>query len=90
MRFTLLGRVGRYVSYLLWLAKGQPVPAPNLYKEQLIKLLAVKYGLKTFVETGTYYGDTTHSVARFFDKLYTIELDDHLYDKAKRRFAKFE
>jgi len=44
-------------------------------------------GYKTFVETGTLYGDTMNNMAGLFDKLYSIEIDKVLYDKAKQKFS---
>lgn len=38
------------------------------------------------VETGTFKGDGTAVMARFFDKVYTIELNKELYSRAQVRF----
>lgn len=40
-----------------------------------------KNNFKTFVETGTYLGETTLSMIDHFDKLYTIELSENLYNR---------
>jgi len=39
-----------------------------------------------FVETGTFHGDATLALSRYCSELYTIELSQHLYGKAKDRF----
>ncbi len=44
---------------------------------------------RIFVETGTYFGDTTYAMRDMFDRLYTIELSEALYRNAIKRFAKF-
>ena len=40
----------------------------------------------TFVETGTYRGDTSAMAMHLFEKVYTIEVDSNLYYNAIRRF----
>jgi hypothetical protein len=45
-----------------------------------------KPGVRVFVETGTYRGDMIDRVGNRFEKIYSIELDEDLYDKAKQRF----
>jgi hypothetical protein len=41
---------------------------------------------RTYVETGTLYGNGALSAEPHFDKIYTIELDRKLHKQAKRRF----
>lgn len=55
-------------------------------KADLILYYAKKYNCKTFVETGTYKGDTVDACKEFFDTLYSIELSHDLYTQAKNRF----
>lgn len=45
------------------------------------------YKYNTFVETGTWHGETIFGVERFFDKLYTIEIKKELYEEAVERYA---
>lgn len=42
----------------------------------------------TFIETGTYLGDTTEIAAQHFPNVQTIELSKELFEKAKKRFNK--
>jgi hypothetical protein len=46
------------------------------------------FALSTFIETGTFMGDTIASLQRDFVSLISIELSADLYIQAKRRFAK--
>lgn len=39
-----------------------------------------------FVETGTYYGDTTHEASKIYNRVYSIELSEHYHNLAKTRF----
>lgn len=60
--------------------------APHGIKIREILKLKDRYQLKTFVETGTYLGDTIDSVVNQFDKVYSVELDKKLYQRAKKLF----
>ncbi len=43
--------------------------------------------LKVLVETGTNNGETIHRIGKYFDKMYSIELDETLHAAAQERFA---
>jgi len=45
-----------------------------------------KFKLNTFVETGTLRGDAVEACRQKFEKLYSVELSDELYNAAKQRF----
>ena len=56
---------------------------------QAIKLATIiRYKVEDsiFIETGTYLGDTTAALEKYFVKTYTIEPDLKLYNLAKNRF----
>ena len=55
-------------------------------KRQIINLYREKYSCKSFVETGTFLGDTVWFFKEFFDELYSIELSYELAERAKKRF----
>lgn len=60
-------------------------PPIHITKEDL-----EKYGNgDVFVETGTYLGETVDMLLTFnkYKKIYTIELDQNLYEKAVKKFA---
>lgn len=71
-----------------WERKGRPVPPPHIVKQQTLESYAKKFGLRIFIETGTYYGDMVEAMKNNFDLIYSIELSDELYKKAKKRFKK--
>jgi predicted O-methyltransferase YrrM len=50
--------------------------------------LALKniYDIRTVVETGTYYGDTTHWFSKHFDIVHSIEISDTYYNDCVKRF----
>ena len=62
------------------------VPAPHAYKQRVVKSFGRRFELTTLVETGTYMGHMLDAVRGRFDRVYSIELDDALFDAAQRRF----
>lgn len=56
-------------------------------KHDTIKEYAKTYKLQTFVETGTYYGDTVEALKNIFKTYYSIEIGKKLSDNARVRFS---
>ncbi len=56
-------------------------------KHAVIRAHAERYAPKIFIETGTFMGDTLAAVRDRFERLYSIELSDSLFRRAKARFA---
>lgn len=52
-----------------------------------LQLLATQFKATTFVETGTWRGNTTSSAAQFFDPVISIEISPEMYENACKRFA---
>jgi len=73
-------------KYARWLRTGRPMPPPHLAKQLVMRDFIDRYGLKVFVETGTFQGNMVESVKGDFDELYSIELSDGLFERAARRF----
>lgn len=70
-----------------WRRQGRPTPAPPAVKQREIRRYAQAGSIRTFVETGTFRGDTVDALRRRFDHLYSIELNDEFHRRAKARFA---
>jgi len=70
-----------------WVRSGMPVPPPDVVKQRTVKEYAKRFGLHTFVETGTFMGGMVDAVKDVFCQIYSIELGLELYENAKRRFA---
>ncbi len=60
-------------------------PDPT-WKRELILDYARRYNLRTFVETGTYAGDTVEYVRQSFDQVHSIELSEDWYRKCQKKF----
>lgn len=69
-----------------WIRGGKLGPAPYLVKQATLKHYANQYRLHILVETGTYYGDMIDAMKDQFDQIYSIELGQRFYEKAKQRF----
>jgi hypothetical protein len=52
---------------------------------KLLKADYTQYGC--FIETGTLNGDTTFALEPHFNKLYTIEVSEHYYNRTKNRYT---
>lgn len=67
-----------------WYKRNFSSPSPEFVKHQVIK----KYNLQKslWIETGTYYGDTTKILSDISEKVISIELDKRLYDLAIKKF----
>lgn len=76
-------------SYIVWKI-GRQVMAHVYFKRATFKKNAKKYGISTFVETGTAGGGTVIALRNHFKKLYTIELDPTLYLQGRAKTRKYK
>lgn len=77
------------IAYIKWLKNAKEGNPPQLYKQIFIKKIAKKYGIKTLIETGTFLGDTVNASKKYFNHIYTIELDNKLHQQAVHRFKRY-
>ena len=77
-------------SYLIWRGHGFQSPSPQFIKTQVLKRNAIKPG--TWVETGTYLGDTTKFLAKKFpdSKIISIEPQLLIFNFAKFRLRRLK
>jgi hypothetical protein len=91
---TLIGNVfegyGIKKTYERWLSKDKLVPVSFAKKQLVVKTFAQKYGIRVFVETGTYLGDMVAAVSNDFDRIYSIELSEDLFKQAAKKFAEYK
>jgi hypothetical protein len=83
--FTLVQPALEALAIRHWKHTGAP-PAPRSVKATIIRRFGA-WPRRTFVETGTFYGDMLASVRADFDVLHSIELSRRLARRARRRFA---
>lgn len=55
--------------------------------QQTLQQLKTLFGISTFIESGTYLGDTANIASKLF-KVHTIELSKPLYLQAQKRFSR--
>lgn len=80
--------LSHYPDYWYWRLRGRPARSPHLLKQRTVREYGRRYGLKTLVETGTYYGEMVAAVRRDFDRIFSIEYDASLAQRAVRRFER--
>ena len=60
---------------------------PSIDKEFLLLLQDDYTKYNSFVETGTFLGETTFTMEPFFNKLYTIEFSEKYYNNTKNKYS---
>jgi len=81
--------LGHYPDYWYWKLRGEPVRSPHLVKQRAVQEYAERYGLRTLVETGTYYGEMVAAMRRRFDEIYSVEFDSVLAHRAQKKFSRW-
>jgi len=69
-----------------WEKNGRPLPPPHIVKQKTIEEFRKKFQPTILVETGTYLGDMVEAQRTQFKKIYSIELSQKLFRRAKKRF----
>jgi hypothetical protein len=69
-----------------WEKNGRPVPPPHIVKQRTIEEFTKKFHTAILVETGTFLGEMVEAQRGNFQKIYSIELSEKLFLKAKKRF----
>jgi hypothetical protein len=85
--YRIVKSIIRKKNIMEWTMRGKPLPPPHSVKQQTIMEFAERYHLKILVETGTYFGNMVEAMKPYFRKIYSIELSNDLYNKAKQRFS---
>ncbi len=69
-----------------WVNAGKPVPPPHIVKQMALKESLSAYGVRIFVETGTFRGDMVEAMRRHVDQVFSIELSETFAQRAVERF----
>lgn len=70
-----------------WRAAGRPPPMPDRLKYGVIRDHARRHGVRTLVETGTFYGNAIFTLRREFRAIHSIELAPELHELNRRELA---
>jgi hypothetical protein len=87
--YGLYKALGHYPDYWYWQLRGRPVRSPHLLKQRTVREYAQRYGLRVLVETGTYYGEMVAAMKSHFDRIYSVEYESQLAQRAIRKFARY-
>lgn len=68
---------------------GIDLPATKEIKNQVIHGFRDQFQAHIFVETGTFLGDMIEEQRSDFKKLYSVEVNEALWEKAKKRFEAY-
>jgi len=72
-----------------WARGGRQIPPPSALKQELLVDYGRRFGLRVLVESGTFVGLTVAACLPFFDRIYSIELDESLAGAASGLFRTF-
>ena len=71
-----------------WRARNFSPPSPDIIKHQILMNNNLKDSL--WIETGTYYGETTKLLSKISKKTISIEADKNLFETSNRILKKFK
>jgi len=83
---TFIKKIKNTIYLKKWIKSGKPPPVLHFYKRKIVKYYARKFSPEIFIETGTYIGDMIQAVKKNFIQVYSIELNEALYRKARKKF----
>lgn len=87
---VVFGAVARFLQnkreFKSWRKRNFAAPSPNAVKKT--RLVANGLPGATWVETGTYLGDTTHFLCQLGVRVITIEPSTKLFNRSAQRFRK--
>ena len=71
-----------------WAQAGRETP-PREFKQAVVREYGRKFAARTLIETGTQFGRMIDAVKDDFQHIISIELNVHLYRRARERFAPY-
>jgi len=83
-----LMEVLRTPPFLAGVCRGEYRPAPQGVKMRILRSYLRGRAGVTFVETGSYLGDTISAVKDLCARVVSIEIDPELYEMCRRRFRR--
>ena len=87
--YGIFNRIRSQKNFRDWMKNGRPVPPPHLFKQQIVTEYAQLRSINILIETGTYLGAMVDATKHEFSKIFSIELDNVLYERAQKKFSKY-
>jgi len=84
----MLRDIVAYAKYPLWLLSGKRPPDNYVRKWGRLRAISREQGCRSFIETGTFYGQTVNRLRRHFDCIVSIELYNPLFEYNRKAFRK--
>lgn len=72
-----------------WQKSDQSTNPPHVVKQNTLKEYGARFHLPVLVETGTFMGHMVQAMRASFSQIYSIELDEALFCRAAKKFAKY-
>jgi|ERR1700728_327458 len=86
--FHFYKSISTWGEYASWKLRNVPgAGAPHLVKQRMIAEFASRFNLQILVETGTNYAHMLYVNKDRFREIYSVELDEHRAQSARRKFA---
>ena len=73
-----------------WKRQGAPIPPPHEVKQSIIIEYQQQFGYEILIETGTFLGKMIKAQQNNFKRIYSIELSEKLFQRAQKKFRKYE
>tara|TARA_X000000368_G_scaffold50416_1_gene35977 strand:+ start:760 stop:1386 length:627 start_codon:yes stop_codon:yes gene_type:complete len=89
--YSHLKNLKALIIYPSWYLKrkSKKFPDNHLYKMSRIRDFKNKYNFESFIETGTFYGQTTRFASKIFKNVVSIEIYEPLFLLNKELFRKY-
>jgi hypothetical protein len=87
--FRILRRSASRREYKKWINHGKIGRIPKMRKHEQIIKYSREFGTRWFIESGTYFGETTERMAEEFEHVISIEIDVSIFKKCARYFQGF-
>lgn len=86
---TIIEFIKSIIPTVKYILSFQPM-AWNFIKRNFLRKISQENWVDIFVETGTFYGWTTQYMSYFVKKIFTIEIYEPLFIKAKEKFKDYK
>jgi hypothetical protein len=86
----LLRNIKSILQYPQWKFGLKIGPDNHFYKMQRIKKLGTHFKCNTFIETGTFYGQTVNYASKIFELVLSVEIYKPLYDYNVEAFKNYK